>query len=153
MAPSTATGAVELVALEAISGDETFKLREEGDVSALATSIGRVGQLAPVEVRMAAGPASGETAQWQVLAGFRRLAALKLLQRDRVLVRLHDFLPDEDAWALALCHALLTEPLDGATLELLQSRIEEQRLAPWALELLDDAIARAPVPTAMREKF
>lgn len=150
-APGHATGTVELLPLADVSEDQTFRLREEGDVADLATSIGRLGQLAPVELRLRPGAAPGEP-RWQVVAGFRRLAALRLLQRDRMLARLHGELPDEDAWALAAVHALLTEPLGAAELESLRERLRAAGVA-WAEHLVDDAQVRAPVAPELREAF
>ena len=150
-APAHATGAVEFVSLADVAGDETFRLRDSGDVSVLATSIGRLGQLAPVELRLLPGAAPGSP-RWQVLAGFRRLEALRLLQRDRVLARLHGALPDEDAWALAAVHALLAEPLGALDLEAVRERLRAAGVA-WADDLVDDAQARAPVPPDLRERF
>jgi hypothetical protein len=150
-APEHATGAVEFVPLADVSEDQTFRLREGGDVADLATSIGRLGQLAPVELRLRPGAAPG-TPRWQVVAGFRRLEALRLLQRDRVLARLHEALPDEDAWALAAVHALLTEPLGAAQLESLRQTLRAAGVA-WADHLVDDAQVRAPVPPELREAF
>ncbi len=150
-APAHATGAVEFVSLADVSDDETFRLREDGEVSDLATSVGRLGQLAPVELRLLPGAAPGQP-RWQVVAGFRRLAALRLLQRDRVLARLHDALPDEDAWALAAVHALLAEPLGAMDLEAVREKLRAAGVG-WADDLVDDAQARAPVPPELREKF
>lgn len=150
-APAHATGAVELVRLEEIAEDAQFQLREPGEVSDLATSIGRLGQLDPVELRLRPEAAAGGP-RWQVVAGFRRIAALQLLQRDRVLARLHDHLADEDAWALALSQALLTEPLGVVELEALRERLRSVG-AGWADELIDEAQVRAPVAPQMRESF
>ncbi|HEY6105529.1 MAG TPA: ParB N-terminal domain-containing protein [Anaeromyxobacteraceae bacterium] len=150
-APAHATGAVEFVSLADVSDDGTFRLREDGEVADLATSVGRLGQLAPVELRLLPGAAPGQP-RWQVVAGFRRLAALRLLQRDRVLARLHDALPDEDAWALAAVHALLAEPLGAMDLESVREKLRAAGVG-WADDLVDDAQARAPVPPELREKF
>jgi ParB-like chromosome segregation protein Spo0J len=151
-APTHATGAVEYVRLEDIAADITFRLRDPGDVSDLAAAIGRLGQLVPVELRPL--PAAGEgSARWQVVAGFRRLEALRLLQCDRVLARPHEPLPDEDAWALALSQALLTEPLSMEELEALRGRLAAAGIAAWALDLIDDAQARAPVAAELRERL
>lgn len=150
-APAHATGAVELVRLDEIAEDPQFQLREPGDVSDLATSLGRLGQLDPVELRLRAGAAEGEP-RWQVVAGFRRIAALRLLQRDQVLARLHDHLADEDAWALALSQALLTEPLGAMELEALREKLRSAG-AGWADELIDEAQVRAPVAPELRESF
>jgi ParB-like chromosome segregation protein Spo0J len=151
-APAHATGAVEFVPLSAIAADASFRLRDEGDVTALAASIGRLGHLVPVELRaIPAGP-DGEP-RYQVVAGFRRLAALRLLARDRVLSRIHPALDDDDAWGIALAQALLGEPLLGSELEALRTRLREERIAPWAEELVDEALVRAPVDPALRERF
>jgi hypothetical protein len=141
-APTHATGAVEFVPVAAIAADVTFRLREEGDVDALAASIGRLGQLAPVELRPLPG-AGPDGPRYQVVAGFRRLAALRMLVRDRVLARIHDRLDDDDAWALALGDALLTTPLAPPELERLRDRLAEAGVAPWADELAEDALFRS----------
>jgi orotate phosphoribosyltransferase len=130
--PAHATGTVQFVALDDIAADDHFRLRAEGDVSALAASIGRLGQLDPVELRpLAAGAGGGP--RWQLVAGFRRVAALRMLLRERALARLHQRLADEDAWAVALTQALAGEPLGEAALEALRARIEPTGVAPWAL--------------------
>lgn len=141
-APAHATGAVSFVPLAAIADDGTFRLRDEGDVSALAASIGRLGQLAPIELRPIPD-AAPDAPQYQVVAGFRRLAALRLLFRERVLARVHAALDDADAWALALGQALLTEPLAPESLEALRARLADSGVAPWADELAEHALFRA----------
>jgi len=151
-APVHATGAVRFVPLAAIAEDATFRLRDEGDVASLAASIGRLGQLVPVELRPLPGAAEGG-ARLQLVAGFRRLAALRMLSRDRILARVHTALDDDDAWGLALGQALLTEPLLASELEALRERLAAGREAPWAEELIPDALARAPVDPRLRERF
>jgi hypothetical protein len=151
-APAHATGAVEFVALADVSDDATFRLRDEGDVGALAASMGRLGQLVPVELRPLPG-AGPEGPRWQVVAGFRRVAAARLLGRERVLARLHAALEDEDAWGLALAQALVTEPLVANELAALGDRLAAENIAPWAGELLGEAVARAPVDPRLRERF
>jgi hypothetical protein len=150
-APAHATGAVEFVPLSALDDDATFRLREEGDVSALAASLGRLGQLVPIELRPLPSSASGT--RYQVVSGFRRLAALRLLRRERALARVHESFSDEDAWALALSQALLTEPLDRAAVEALRARVVPSGVAPWAADLFDEALVRAPVEPELREQF
>jgi hypothetical protein len=143
---------VEYVPLDAIADDGTFRLREEGDVSALAASLGRLGQLVPVELRPLPG-AGADGPRFQLVAGFRRVEALRCLLRERVLARVHPELGDEDAWAIALCEALLHEPLDGAALDALRARLSGLRSVAWADELIDEARARAPVAAGQREAF
>lgn len=150
--PAHATGAVEFVELSAIDEDATFRLREEGDVSALASSLGRLGQLVPLELRPLPG-ADGGSPRYQVVAGFRRVAALRLLRRGRALARVHAALTDEDAWGLALSLALLTDPLDRTALAALRERLQATGAAPWADELVDEALVRAPVDPELRERF
>jgi hypothetical protein len=87
------------------------------------------------------------------VAGFRRLAALRLLARDRVLARVHAALDEDDAWGVALTQALLTEPLLASELEGLRARLAAAGRAPWAEELVADAVARAPVDPKVRERF
>ena len=140
--PAHATGAVAFVSLADIAGDRTFSVRSEGDVSLLATSMGRLGQLVPIELRPVALPREGSP-RWQVVAGFRRLAAVRLLARERVLARLHRHLSDEDAWGLALGEALLHQALTLSELEALRERLRASGDAPWADELLDGALVRA----------
>lgn len=151
-APAHATGAVEFVPLSEVADEATFQLRDAGDVSALAASIGRLGQLAPIELRPLPG-AGDDGPRYQVVAGFRRLSALRLLLRGRVLARVHGALGDEDAWGLALGQALLTEPLDREALQRLRERIAGIDEAAWAEDLLDEAMVRAPVEPELRERF
>jgi len=150
--PAHATGAVVFVGLDEIADDGTFRLRPEGDAALLAASMGRLGQLSPVELRPWAG-AGSEGPRFQLVAGFRRLAGLRLLLRDRVLARVHASLSDDDAWGLALVQGLTGEPLCEADLLGLRQRLREQGIAPWAQELIEEARVRAPLPPEQRERF
>lgn len=158
-APAHATGVVEFVPLAAVSADATFRLRAEGDVALLAGSIARLGQLAPIELRPLPRGAPGVGAveaggvRYQVVVGFRRLAAVRLLARGRVLARVHAALDDDDAWSMALADALLGEPLGLTDLGALHGRLAVLGLAPWAEELVDEALVRAPVAPELRERF
>jgi hypothetical protein len=140
---------VEHVPLDAIAPDATFRLRETGDVSGLATAIGRLGQLEPLDLRPLPGP-DGEGRRYQVVRGFRRLEALRLLQRERVLARVHEGLADADAWALALAGPLFGEAWTPAELDPLAAPV--RRWMPWAEPVLAAARKRAsggkPAPAA-----
>jgi ParB-like chromosome segregation protein Spo0J len=146
---------VEHVPLDAIAADATFRLREPGDVSGLAAAIGRLGQLEPLDLRPLPAP-DGEGKRLQVVRGFRRLAALRLLQRERVLARVHEGLADGDAWALALAGPLFGEAWGAAELDSLAPAVK--RWLPWAEPVLAAARKRAaggkappaaaPVPAA-----
>ncbi len=140
------------VPLEEIAPDPTFRLRETGDVSELAVAIGRLGQLTPVELRPLPRP-DGEGRRFQVVSGFRRVEALRLLQRDRVLARVHAVLPDEDAWALALSGPAFGQPWSPADLDAVAAKVRTH--VPWAEPALGAARRRAgekrvarPLPAA-----
>jgi hypothetical protein len=138
---------VEHVPLEEIAADATFRLREPGDVAELAVSIGRLGQLVPVDLRpLPPGSPEGEGKRWQVVAGFRRMEALRLLQRERVLARVHRSLGDPDAWALALSEPLFEEPWTGAELDAIAGKVRES--LPWAEPVLAARRKRAAPATA-----
>jgi hypothetical protein len=131
---------VQHVPLEEIAPDRTFRLRETGDVSELAVAIGRLGQLSPVELRPLPRP-DGEGKRFQLVSGFRRVEALRLLQRDRVLARVHPRLPDEDAWALALSGPAFGQPWSPADLDAVAAKVRIH--APWAEPALASARRRA----------
>lgn len=127
---------LHLVDIEKIEDDRVFQLRPEGEIDPLATSLARLGQLFPVDLR----PLSSD--RLQVVCGFRRVAALRLLKRERVLARIHDGLSDEDALRLGL--ADLLEQRGCAKEELVEVRArlrEERRLFPSVAEALDRAIS------------
>jgi hypothetical protein len=149
-APRPATGSLELVPLDDLSEDATFRLREAGDVARLAVSIGRLGQLAPVELRPLPGAGEGSRPRFQVVAGFRRVEALRMLQRERVLARVHPELPDEDAWSLALAEPLFATPWADAELEALRARV--RAVMPWAEGDLKAARAAAKGARGAEEK-
>lgn len=122
------------LALELIEPDVQFRLREEGDVAGLATSLARMGQLLPIDVRPRGGG-------YQVVTGFRRLAALRFLQRGTVLARVHEGLTDAEAWVYALAEALETRALQPAEIQAVRARLEaEGTLSTMARGLIDAAI-------------
>lgn len=124
-----------LIAIERIDTDDTYKLRPEGEVDKLATDIARVGQLFPIDVRLKPPD------RFQVITGFRRVRALRFLQREKVLARLHTDLSDEDALLLALASAIHQEPLPREQVSHVKDRLErESRLTPILRDMLDKAI-------------
>ncbi|MHB8875868.1 MAG: GTPase [Myxococcaceae bacterium] len=134
--PARSHVAPALVALDRVEEDASFRLRPEGDVAALATDVARLGQLFPVELRLRPPD------RFQVICGFRRVAALRFLQRDRVLARLHTDLSDEDALLMALASAIHQVPVAAAELTLLRARLEgEGRLTAAARDMLEKALA------------
>jgi ParB family transcriptional regulator, chromosome partitioning protein len=123
------------IPLERIDEDTTFQIRPPGDLSALATDLARLGQLFPVDVRFKPPD------RFQIISGFRRVAALRFLKRDRVLARLHTDLSDEDALLMALASAIHASPVDAEELEALKVKLEaEGRLTPIARDMLDKAL-------------
>ncbi|MFE8599992.1 ParB/RepB/Spo0J family partition protein [Archangium violaceum] len=123
------------IPLERIDEDTTFQIRPTGELSALATDLARLGQLFPVDVRFKPPD------RFQIISGFRRVAALRFLKRDRVLARLHTDLSDEDALLMALASAIHASPVDPEDLEALKERLEaEGRLTPIARDMLDKAL-------------
>jgi ParB-like chromosome segregation protein Spo0J len=142
-----------LVPLELLDEDDRFQLRPAGDVGRLATDLARLGQAFPVDVRRQEG-----TDRFQLVAGFRRVAALRFLRRTSVLARVHARLSDEDALLVALAgvlHAASPTPEELADLE---SRLEhEGRLSAAARDMLsraratDDELAPESVESAEEE--
>ena len=123
-----------LLALEQLDVDDTFRLRGEGDVSRLAQDIARLGQLFPVDVRVRGG-------RFQLVCGFRRVAALRFLQRDKVLARIHTELSDDDALLVALAAGLDAEVPSPDELVALRERLDgEGRLGPAAADMLEQAL-------------
>lgn len=119
-----------------VAADGTFRLRHPGDVSSLARSIAQVGQLFPVDVR------ETETGL-QPLAGFRRLEALRLLQRNRVLVRNHGPLSDAAAATVAAADAIDNRALALEDLRELHDRYVAMGWGtPSLLELIGRSIEK-----------
>jgi ParB-like chromosome segregation protein Spo0J len=124
------------IPLERIDEDTTFQVRPVGDLSALATDLARLGQLFPVDVRFKPPD------RFQIISGFRRVAALRFLKRDRVLARLHTDLSDEDALLMALASAIHSSPVSREELEAKREQLEaEGRLTPIARDMFEKALA------------
>jgi ParB family chromosome partitioning protein len=123
------------VPLDQLDESTLFQIRPEGEVSKLATDIARLGQLFPVDVRP-----SG-LVSYQIICGFRRVAALRFLKRDRVQVRVHTNISDEDALLLALASAIHGSPVEREELEARRDQLEaEGRLSAAARDMLGKAL-------------
>src|SRR5262249_6863421 len=136
-APRLAAEPVEerLVPLDSLDADLSFQLREQGDVGRLAMDLARLGQAFPVEVRRREG-----TDQLQLLSGFRRVAALRFLQRSEVLVRIHSRLSDEDALLIALAGVLHGSSLGPDAVGGVEGPLaREGRLSAAARDMLERA--------------
>ncbi len=125
-----------LIPLEWVNDDFSLRLRPEGDIDSLATSLAKYGQLFPIDLREV-----GENC-FQVVTGFRRIAALRLLKREFVLARIHCALSDTDALFVALFDALDNRQIERAELVELRDRLErENKLTPSLQEALGRAIS------------
>lgn len=128
-----------LIPLERLDEDDRFLLRdplELEDVSALATDLARLGQLFPIDVRLRPPD------RFQVITGFRRVAALRFLQRERVLARLHADLSDADAQLMALASAIHSRSVTGEALAAVKERLAAAgELNPVARDMLEKALA------------
>jgi hypothetical protein len=126
-----------LISLDLIDEDETFQLRGAGDVGRLAMDLARLGQAFPVDVRQRAG-----TDRYQLVSGFRRVAALRFLRRTAVLARVHARLSDEDALLVALAGILHAAAPTIEELEEIEARLgQEGRLSAAARDMLERARA------------
>lgn len=121
------------LALDDLEADETFRLREVGDVSSLAQSIAQLGQLFPVEVRLRGG-------KYQLITGFRRLAALRMLLRKRILARVHVNLSEQEAALIAAADAIDNRALELDELRALEALYAERG---WSTPALSELISRA----------
>ena len=129
-------GALALLKLERVEEDTSFQLRAEGEIDSLATSIARLGQLVPVDLRLRPPD------RFQIVSGFRRVAALRLLKRERILARVHTDLNDEDALQVSLAGLLESRGAERAELVELRERLREQgRLSAGVADTLDRAIS------------
>jgi ParB family chromosome partitioning protein len=124
------------ISLEQVAEDTTFQIRSEGEISKLATDVARLGQLFPVDVRPM-GPD-----RYQIICGFRRVAALRFLKRDKVQARIHTDISDEDALLLALAAAIHASPVEREELEAKRAELEAQgRLSAATRDMLEKALA------------
>ena len=143
--PVPAPPAPRWVALAAIVDADGFALRDAEAVGTLAESIARQGQQTPVDLRPVPGG-------FQLLAGHRRLAAVRLLHRSRILAQVHEGLDDEAAWHLALADDLDRRPYSATEREAARTAlIERGVLTPRLEALLDRADAQAHPDAAGEE--
>ncbi len=128
-----------LIPLERVDDDALFRVRsadELEDVSALATDLARLGQLFPIDVRLKAPD------RFQVITGFRRVAALRFLHREKVLARLHTDLSDADALLMSLASAIHARQVGAQALAALRDALQaDGRLSPAARDMLEKALA------------
>ena len=128
-----------LIPLERVDEDTTFLMRAPSaldDVAALATDVARLGQLFPIDVRLRPPD------RFQVITGFRRVAALRFLQREKVLARLHTDLSDADATLMALASAIHSKSVGAEALTSIREGLEASgRLTPAARDMLDKALS------------
>jgi ParB family transcriptional regulator, chromosome partitioning protein len=126
-----------LVPMESLEDDATYQIRPEGEVARLAMDLARLGQAFPVDLRRREG-----TDRFQVVSGFRRVAALRFLQRTSVLARVHAGLGDEDALLLALAGALHGSAASPEELADIEARLEQEgRLSAAARDMIGRARA------------
>ncbi len=128
-----------LIPIERVDDDETFRVRNASelvDVADLATDIARLGQLFPIEVRFRAPD------RFQIITGFRRVAALRFLQRERVLARLHTDLSDGDAMLMALASAIHSQNVGLEALTAFRDTRETSgQLSASARDMLSKALS------------
>ena len=152
-APAHATGAVEFVPLADVAEDATFRLREPGDVAALAASIGRLGHLVPIELRPLPGRAPDDAGP---LPGGGRLPAARRAPAARARARPRP--RPRGARRRRRVGASRSRRRSSASRCGRRSSSGSgrgspaSRAAPWADELVDEALVRAPVEPEQRER-
>ena len=96
----------------------------------------RLGQLFPIDVRLRPPD------RFQVITGFRRVSALRFLQREKVLARLHTDLSDADAMLMTLASAIHSKNVGLESLSAIRAALEESgRLSPSARDMLEKALS------------
>src|SRR5215813_245122 len=135
--PASEVVSIDLVvSLDLIDEDSTLQLRPTGDLSALATDLARLGQLFPIDLRPTAEH------RFQVVCGFRRVAALRFLQRKEALARIHADLSDQDALLMALAAAIHSEGFSREQLLQARDRLDQTgRLTAPGRDMIDKALS------------
>ncbi len=100
--------------------DDTFQTRELANLEGLTKSIEAEGQQNPVLLRLKPDK------KWQIVAGFRRIGALKQLKREEVKARLFDELSDEEAVELSILDNLYQEGLSEEEIKKYQEKLREK---------------------------
>jgi ParB-like chromosome segregation protein Spo0J len=97
--------------------DDTFQTRELANLEGLVKSIEVEGQQNPVLLRLKPDK------KWQIIAGFRRIGAIKQLNRQEVKTRLFDELSDEEAVKLSILDNLYQEGLNRGEIKEYQEKL------------------------------
>ncbi len=128
-----------LIPLDRLDEDTDYLMRDGAeleDIAALATDIARLGQLFPIDVRLRPPD------RFQVITGFRRVAALRFLQREKVLARLHTDLSDADSVLMSLASAIHSRSVGAEALTAIRAELESSgRLSPSARDMLEKALS------------
>ena len=128
-----------LIPLDRLDEDVDHLMRDASeleDIAALATDIARLGQLFPIDVRLRPPD------RFQVITGFRRVAALRFLQREKVLARLHTDLSDTDSLLMSLASAIHSRSVGPEELTAIREELESSgRLSPSAKDMLEKALS------------
>lgn len=102
-----------------ITGDTTYRYRANLDIGELADSIKRDGQLIPIVVRR-----QGD--KYQLISGFRRIAAMTKLGRKRVQAKVIDVASDAQARRISLLENLERNSLSAWDLAATAAKFRKQ---------------------------
>lgn len=130
--------------------DDTFQTRELSNLEGLTESIESEGQQTPVLLRLKPDE------KWQIVAGFRRIGALKQLNREGIKARLFDELSDEEAVELSILDNLYQEGLSREEIEKYQGRLREKGILNPNIESFLQgkmaAVSLSPAPIRATEE-
>ncbi len=83
-----------------------------------------------------------EADRLQIVSGFRRVEALRFLQREKVVARLHTGLTDDDATLMSLAAAIHSRSVEPEALSAVRQSLHSAgRLTAAARDMLDKALA------------
>jgi ParB/RepB/Spo0J family partition protein len=125
---------ITLIPVEEIADDGTYQYRLQTDVGELARDIQTRGQTTPIFVRP-------HNDKYQLVSGFRRVAALQLLGQIQALARVFHGLTHEQAVALAISENLQREDFSD-----LEKALVCQRLVEMGVDVpeIAHAVNRSP---------